>query len=483
MYIPLLIIGTSYDGIGNFPYLPSSLEDARETFGYYITERKVIGAQDTSVQLSYDILGERYSIFQNIGGIIVKEPLYSPAVSGTAPGRTDLLTFGNPAVSGEYYINYVRAPYEDDLFLALERVLAQNPNNFPYLLRIEGDKANTTIGTLYLEAAYSGEKYNGITISVTGSTLTIYYPSLYRQSPFFTYSTTNLQKLAEEINSDYSYNLHPVKASVFPNNPSLPPGTYTLTGGQSYSLTPDRIVSILGSLDLNEIGIILLAGGQPQDVIQAALDYINNNSSGPTCLVVGDPVSLMSDTSDQYQSFLLGLSYNSNRLFYVPGWGVLGPELKWTSLSSTFAGLLNSVTSSPTHKSSSIQDLYPYWSADQLRTLGKNYCVFTRFIQSGFAPYRSCPTDGSSPLVAKVKLDIARRIITSLDSYIGEPAVDIDKVLSTVGDALDGLNNISDLKYSCEVALSTITITISVKVYGEVRYITMSISTKLPSPG
>ena len=481
MYIPLLIIGTSPDGIGNTPYLPSSLEDAREFFGYYISERKVIGAQNTSTTLTYDVWGDRYSIYQNQAGIIVQEPLYSPGVSGTTSSNTNIITFGCPGASGEYYFKYARNPYEDDLILALENVLAQNLGNFPYLLRVEGNKANTTIGTLYLEAGYSGELYNSLSVSVTGASLTITYPSLYRQSPFFTYSTSNIGSMVSEINADYSYGLHPITASFVLTSTSLPSGSYTLTGGTSSSLSASGIVEILSLLDLDEVGLILLAGGQPQDVISAALDYIEDNTTSPTCLIVGDPVGLKSSyTTSQYETFLNNLTYSSNRLFYVPGWGVLGPDLKWVSLSSVFAGLWSKTSSSPTHKAAQLQDLFPNWSADQLASLGQSYDVFTRFIQTGLSPYRSCPTDGSNPLVTKVKLDIAQRIVGSLEQYIGDPSIDVSTVTTVVGNALDGLDNVGDLKYSCQIDLYTITVTISVLVYGEVRYITLSLSTKRP---
>jgi hypothetical protein len=480
MFVPLVIIGTADDGPDGTLFLPETPNDAETVFGWKQTEYYTLQSDQASASTKYPIWGGLIDVYKKVGSRIYRDPLYMLRVQASGT----YVTFGQPGASGSYIFSYVRVPNDDNIVLAMHTVLNQGAD-MPYLYRVPGTKANVIIGGLKLEAEYSGEKYNDIPVIVDNDTLTIVYTSDYAPPSGISYDIhqpANL--LVDQINKDHYTNKHPLMAySVF--NPAIPSGTYATSGGANGTVNSWSVCNALDSMDLDSVGMIVIAGSPPSEVVNSALGFIESQGeyAGPACLIASAPWSLRGASAEDLEAFLNSLPFNSNKLFYVPGWGadIASPvNPAWIPLSYVFAGLWLANTSAPTNKSTSLYDISPIWSTDQLHSLGNKYCVFNKYIISNLSPWRSCPTNGENPLITKVKIDIANRIGSAFEYIIGEQGILPDRVYDITGEALEDLDNVRDIQYTCEIGTYYIIITVYVIVYGETQYIQMNLISRRP---
>jgi hypothetical protein len=475
MFIPLVVIGTADTGPDSILTTPSSIIDAQNTFGWYQKEYYTIQGLQTSGSTRYPIWGNLIDVYKNIDGYLNIDVLYNLNVQASGT----YVTFGCPGASGVYLFKYVRCPSYDNIIWAADTITSQNAA-MPTLYKIPGTKPTVTIGDLVLSTQYTGEKYNGIEVTVSGGLLTIYFMGTYYTSGSVSYSTSmpgNL--LVNQINMDNYTRKHPLTATCLTMTPNLPVGTYYTTGGTNGTLTPDAVVTALSTMDLGTIGMILLAGSPSTGTVTAALNYIESlNEDFPACLISSCPDSMITATSTGMYNFLTSLNYSSNKLFYVPGWGTSYTSIVNTTLiplSHIFAALWSLYSSPPTNKVSSLDSVIPIWNPDQIHALGNNYCVFNKYIISGYAPWRSCPTNGENPLITKVKSDIAARIENSIGDIVGNPAIQPSVLFRRLQTALDGIENVQEINYTCEVGSEYVSITITVVIFGELEAIQMNI--------
>lgn len=477
MYIPVLLIGSADDGPSGIPYLPTTLNEAQEVFGWWKDEVHTIPASGTSVTLEDTILGTGLYVYQVLNSDLYSNALYNIDYS------TDTVSFGNPGTSGTYLFRYVKSPAdESNLLLALHAHLSTG-GSMPYLWRLAGAKANLNLGEVTFTAKWDGEKYNNVGIIIDGSILTITNPNN-AKIPSVSYTISDGATLSEEINFDSGKNKHPVEVSITNSGSlTLPSGTWSLTGGVSGTLTSASASGALDTLDIDGVGMFVLCGGQASGTVDTALTYLEDNSDGASCIVVGSPLEYKDWPVDTYQSYIQSLPYTSSRLIYVVGWGSSYLQNEdayyWTTLAPSFSGSWSSTSGSPTHKALNLFDAYPIWTKDQLGAISETKATVTRFIQTGLGFFRSTTCAGDSGITTRVKQTIIERLYNALDKYIGESDVDIRLVNSDVEAALEGLPNIRDISYECGVAADSILVTISVLISGEIYYATFNVLTKI----
>jgi len=480
-FINFIIIGTADDGPDGMPFLPDSIDEAENIFGWYQREYQTLLASQTSTSTTYPVWGGQVDNYRKIGSKLYIDALYQLSVDTL--GTT--ISFGQPGVSGTYLFKYVRVPEEDNIVFAMKVAMQQN-SDIPYLYRIPGEKSSVVIGDLLLQSEFSGEKYNNISVIVTGGYLTIHYILDFSTSTSVSYSISDpINILLDNINSDHFSNKHPLLASCPMTSPSIVNGVYTTSGGSNGQLTENTVIDAISSLDLDTTAIILLAGSPSSGVVSSALSYIEDQQefSGSSCLIASAPYEFKEASSNTLEVFLNNLPFSSNRLFYVPGWGTSSSNPvnpTFIPLSHVFAGLWSAYTSSPTNKPGTLDSITPLWSTEQLHSLGEKFCVFNKFIISNLAPWRSSPTNGENPLINKVKTDIARRITDSLEFMIGEPSLSPKTVYDITSQALQGMDNIKELSFTCEVDMHYVIINIYVVVYGETQYIQLNLVSRRP---
>jgi len=478
MFIPLIVIGTSADGPEGIPFQPETMSEAENVFGWWNKEYQILSSVQSSAQTTYPVWGNQVEAYKKIGTKLYENSLYMLQSSGT------YLTFGSPGVSGTYLFKYIKTPDFDNLVSAAKAIVDQGAD-LPYFYRVPGTKSTCQIGDLTLESEYSGEIYNNITITVTGGYLSINYTPEYSTSGSSYALNIPSNLLIAKINNDHYCNKHPLLAYSSTLTPSIPVGTYLTTGGAAGQITESTVLDAIASFDLNNVAIILLAGCPSSGIVSSALNYLTDlgDDSGITCLVSSLPAEFISSDSSTIEAFLSSLPFDSNKLFYVPGWATITSSVvnpTWIPLSHVFAGLWNAYSSSPTNKATSIDSITPLWSTEQLHSLGENFCVFNKFIINGLSPWRSNPTNGENPLLNKVRFDIAERMHGALDYIIGEPAIPSNTIYEIISNALQNLDNVKDSSYTCEVGTDYIIVDIYVTVYGETQNIQISLTSKRP---
>jgi len=475
-FLPVVILGSSDDGPDGTLQIPRSLYQAENIYGWWHREWQLITPMQSSGATEFPVWGELISVYQQVETYLFQNPLYNFTLQSSG----SYFTFGQPGVSGNYLFKYARVPDDDNIVVAYNILSSYGVTNAA-LLRAPGSVASVTIGDLVLTAPYSGSKYNGIAITVAPTSMTIWYPLDSYGSGEVTYTLPQYgTTLVNNINTDAYVNRHPLTASCNVLNPSIPVGTYYTTGGANGVINESTIASILSVLDLDSIGTILIAGNPATGTLASALSYINSFDVAPNCrLIAGIPSYFMTSPASDIFNALQGMGFNDEHLFLVPGWGVESrtPVNGYqTPLSYTFAALWNSHSSAPTNKPTHLVDMYPYWNKTQVDTLGASCCVFNNFILNGLSPWRSSPTNGENPLVAKVKMDISARLENALERMIGNPAMSPDSIYKAVASALAGLGNVSSYDFSVSVGTEEVDIVIFVQVYGETQYIQINLA-------
>ncbi len=477
-----IILGSADEGPDSTPMLLNSIIEIENTFGWWQKEYQNVFSETASAVTTYPVWGGQIEAYKKVGANLYPDVLYqlSPQDSGT------YLTFGNPGVSGFFLFKYLKSPDMGNLVWA-SKIVTQQGAAIPWVYKIPGNKANIQIGDLLLQAEYSGTKHNDIRIVVTANDLTIYYTVDYSATGSVSYSKNQPGvSLVSGINSDNYFGRHPLMGFCNALNPGIPSGTYYTSGGTNGILNASTVVDALSTLDLDTTGVILLAGNPSTGTILAALGYLANfgQNIGPVCLIASTSSETYDTTAEDYYNYLKALPFKLSKLYLVPGWGTsylseVNPT--WVPLSHVFTGTMSANISAPTNKKSTVDNIKPIWNADQLHSLGNNYCVFNKYIINSFSPWRSCPTNGENPLVNKIRIDIAERLVDTLEYLIGEPEVSVTTVYDLTAKALEGLPNVRKLDYTCEVGPYYIKINIQALAFGELQYININLVSKKPS--
>ena len=473
MNINHLIIGISEDGPDGQIYKPTDIVDSKETYGWWNRSWNNLTSISSSITLGYNVWDDRFLIYKTYSNKLISAPLFNPSVSG------NILTFGAPGSSGLYLVKYAKEPITNDLIFSYITSVLQGSNC--WVCRYPGVKSNIILGDLTLEARNSGGVFNNVTVSTTGSTVKIYWNRENTATTCYTYSSSSTT-LAQDINQDFYYQKHPFKAKCYSTSPTIPTGNYLTSGGTTGTYTSSGFLSLLDTLDLENVGVLQIAGGCELSVYTTILDYLSDNNIENIVVISGTPVSYIDTyTSDDYIDYIQGLTETSKQGIYVTGWGQTrnNPEISsgWTSLCDILPSVLVT-NNTPVNKRTLLTDYTPEWSKEQLDVLKSNYSVFNRFIGSGISCYSSNNLFGNDVLFVKSKLEVLSLLVDILDKYVGNNLINYQLLNKEVEEALSKMTNVKDLGFTIEVLKDLITINISYGIYGQIEDINLSLSTR-----
>jgi hypothetical protein len=471
MHIPALLIGIAYDGpIGEY-IKPTTMVDAMNKFGWQLTEVHTVTTTGTSITLDYPVFNNTFSIHKVVDTQLYDSDLFNVACSG------NVITFTSRCLSGTYQVTYVPVQPENSLLVDL-RAYWNVSNNMPYVLRVGGTKASLQFDSIVFSAINAGARYNNITISFDGTTLTITNPYSAR-APSKSYTVTTIDDLIQSINRDAYYGRIPVElaAPSISYNP-IPVGTWQLSGGTDGSITADVILEALNASDLNSIDCIVFCGGIAADILEEAATFVQENSSC-CCIIAGSPLQYLEDPA--YYDYLNNLPISSARVFYVGGFcdvvvGLDSNQYTWTTLAPVFAGCY-ALHGPIVHNKLPVFSVYPLWTTEQLHALSTRFVLATRFIQTGFGFYRAITTDGRSHFVLQACQAILANLSEALNGFIGEANITKEKVDALLTEKLSNIPNVRSLSFTSSVDKTSIEITITIVVVGEVQAITLSLVT------
>lgn len=479
MYNRFVLVGIADDGPDGVVTPLISQDHLTKLFGWNRLEVHNVAAAASSLTPNASIWGYNFDIWQVSGDAAIKHDLFEPQVlSTTSIGFTSL------AVSGSYLISYTPDQPENGLILgALDHF---NTSEFwPSVLRIPGTPSSVEINGYTFSGRYSGNRYDGITVAVSGSTVTITDPNTVPQV-VRTYTLTDSSNFLSSINGDALLGLCPVLVSgPSSETPSLIDGTYTLSGGANGVVTSEAVTGVLDGIDLDEVGYIVLCGGVPSGVIEDVVSYLDSTGYDLPYLIAGEQISVSGtihldpDPADAYSVRLSTWPVNSDRLFYVPGWAnmpTLGTPYRWASPVCVFSGLME--TAIPVHKVAPILETFPIWTKSQLATLKSKFCPMNKYISSGLGFASGIVTSGVGFAAVYLKEYITRRTIPILESYIGQQPPSADEVSTRISAALQDAPYTKDMDLTVRVGIDYMEASITAEVFGEVKSIELTIATR-----
>jgi hypothetical protein len=195
------------------------------------TERTTLTATASSFALDY----EPYSVPRNVVQSTLKDYLYATSVSGQT------LYFGSVGGSGSLTdLTYTPYTGKSDLLWAARKWL-QSTGQMPYVLRVPGVKAQLTVGDWTFTARYQGARYNSLTITNTGGTLTI--SGLEPNYPTATYAGYTATELKVLLERDFELGMSPVYVDRWTS--TLPTFTRPLTGGADGVFSTESVQQLL----------------------------------------------------------------------------------------------------------------------------------------------------------------------------------------------------------------------------------------------
>jgi hypothetical protein len=472
--IPLLLIGTAFDGPDNEFYRFQNREKLLNTFGSYAWESYTVVASTTSIILSSAPWNGTVDVYEYITSEYKPYYLYNSSVSG------NVLSFGRPGETKTIYIKYLRPHGISNLVKGCLEALTSSPPAV-YLLRLGGTKATTQIGSgdsiVTVSAKYSGSLYNNMTFTIDGTTLTITPPpGLYKTC---TYTIGLPEDLDYEINLDAAKGYIPVTSTYYGTS-TLAPVVSSLTVGTTGDMSVSGVIDLLDTIDLYGVDVVSVLGtyyedikndisrtffdniGYPVSFVQNATpklssvsnaDYINSASSG---IIDMKEVSVVA--SECYYEVFPGVSY-------------------WGPASTAYAGLFATDAFSTTHLPFNIVDFTPRFSTSNLSSLSNNgLVVINNTISVGPAVHYGISTDTTwNATCVKVYQNIVRELYDALEPLIGNNNYTFNQIDDLVDNTLSNIPTLFNYNYQIELTTYAINIDIVATVVGEVRAISFQV--------
>jgi len=475
----LVIVGVAGDGPDGEILDFSSLDEIYDTFGRRFKEYILVGPSATGVTLSYPAVDGSLKVYGlNRWGRVINQPLYSLSLSGNS------VSFGSIGASAVLQFEYlIDEPYSS-INIAAE-ALSSDSGIVPSVYRLNGSPAYVDLGSIKLRSQYSGSRYNNIRVDVLDNTLSIWWPFNFDINNTFNYSISEgVEALAGSIMGDFLRGSHPLIPEVINLNNTISTGTFYSSGGLDGNLDVNSIAAFLDSLEPSEVGMVLLVGDPDESIVSsiytevrqpATLSTIAWKDQGPTCFITGLPASYYLAPSGSIQSYLSGLNYLDDRIYYVPGWATI--ELRdsgWKTVPGTylFSSQLLSSPDCATNRPLKIANYYPIWPS----TWSSNYILVRDFIRSGLAFWNSNPTDGSDSLLNKIKIEIAKLVTDTVESFIGDNEVELSQLQSELATGIRNITNISQSDVDVYRFRNFIVVQIYFKPYGETRVFSFAVS-------
>jgi len=474
--IPLLLIGTAYDGPVEEAVEVVDYEKAQELFGAYKYERFLLTPATTSITLSTPPWNSSVDILYDNSG--TWEPYYLHNLSLDS----NTLTFSRAGETKDVLVRFLRPAGLTNITRGLAEAQAADPESI-YLMRIEGTPASTTLGTgssyVTVESRYGGSIYNSVTFTVTGGFLKLEQQGNYH-TRWLTWPTT-AGALAKEINNDYLKGYNLLKATaVMPSGIVEGVSTITLTGGTNGTLATSALPTILARIDLPAIRVASILGTVYEDLTDVLTTTFFDDMSVPTMFVQNMRSKETSASSASYATHLMSGSPNLYFLSLIASLGLFKPYdgvSYWNGVAVPYATLLAKETISTSWKSIGVEDYQPAFSVNYIEDLANNgFIVLNRTISKGITVYKGTTsnTEWNSTCFIAYQT-VCARLYDVLNNYIGVTSYVRKTVTTQVAEALKDIPSARNIQFFIVFLPTAIDVAIKLQVIGEIRVISFKI--------
>lgn len=278
--IDVLFVGDATDGPVE-EFIPvDSLDQAFRLYGGYVYEQTTIASGSTGYNVSVAPWANQVLPMEPgpLDGALIPLRLFEFAVSGsvlswTAPGEAEAVTFRITPVPGPTSL--------------LKGILAaQRTGQRVFATRLGGTNATATSGGFIFTARYPGSRYNGTTILVTPTTVTV-TPAV-GTGRLTVYSPTSDRDLVSQMRDDVARGWVGCGLSGPYSDTQLtvPTGTYVLTGGTNGAMSASGLAEFLQEHDLAGVDVLCPIGiSAPACATAGVSAWLENEEIYPTLLV------------------------------------------------------------------------------------------------------------------------------------------------------------------------------------------------------
>lgn len=401
-----LIIGTATDGPTNTPiYIPDQAT-AITAFGGLEAQTFSVSGSATGVSLLHNVFD---FVSDRVGNR--SKRLYNPQISGTT------YSFGNTGEDFSLITQYTPYLGKSDLLAAVRHHLevSQNP---VYALRFPGERASLTLDDWVFKARYDGEKYNNITITVSGSTLVV--SGMQPEYPSCTYDMSDLDDFKQNMQVDFGLGICPAVWTRYGG--SAPTGSGQLSGGGDGVVSGSGLMQIVDQVDLpiDAAGIVFL-GSFDNEVVEAAETLALNLQ--PRIVFCGS-VPGDSTIPNNVAMAATGEPYRHNMVVSVQG----DVEYQYETTSKTryavealCAAMSKYDAVNFTNLPLKVKTTTPILTEAELDYIfSAGFVGLTRRIRNGIVPYRAVTTRGADDFyVSLLAADVRAKTGPYLHSFMG----------------------------------------------------------------
>lgn len=283
--INLLLVGDATDGPTEELIPITSLDSAWRLLGGYNYEYTSITSGQSTYTLGQPPWGGEVTPLQtDSDGSLIPFRLFEFSTSGS------VLTWTPLGSSGSVVFRYPAVPGPTSL---LKGILSTRKIPLDiYCVRLGGTQATAQAGAFTFYSRYAGNRYNGITISITSGGAVLVTPSGGVGRNVLYHVSTDLD-LYQVIRNDLQkgYQGFAIKGSFNNSQLTIPAGTYTLTGGTDGVMDAAQFDQFVNDWDLGGVDVVCPVGLLTTDLNEAGVIRDMEMNDYPTLLVAQAPPS------------------------------------------------------------------------------------------------------------------------------------------------------------------------------------------------
>lgn len=492
MKIPLLLIGTAYDGPRDQIVQPTSIEEAFNLFGGYAYESVDIDATSTSFSLGGSDVTGLEMLYWRDGDLNTFEEITGVVVNGTSVSHERV------GRSVNLIAKYVR-PFDSEASLVYKGFAEafSTAGGDIYVMRVGGTHATCSLGpVLTFDSEFSGALYNTGTITSDGSKLTITLPAGKGDARIYDLTDKTYEQLAYDINLDFQKGYSCYKVTQCGTGAvSIAAGSWTFSGGTDGELTDELINQTLQSIDLRGVKTVCILGKLHRchvtDADTLSSIYTPDNIENlpyPTMFVSGvaydDSLTDVAYANSVIASKTIAatnvtLACGQCRYSYAP------VPTYWASIAPIYAAVMARENSGCTYQVTGAPALRPLFTEDTLDALlDTGFANFTVSASKGSVVYsdRSSNTEWDSTY-QQCYLSVVEAVYPIVDSIPGRAPSDTVTLQNELESVLSSIPGLKDYDVNLtRPAAWSISIQITLFPYGKTRSIQFGVIVNATTP-
>jgi hypothetical protein len=470
--IDVLYVGDATDGPVE-EFIPvDSLDQAFRLYGGYIYEQTTISSGSTGYHVSVAPWANQVLPMQAgpLDGSLIPLRLFEFAASGTA------LSWNAPGQSQRVAFRITAEPGSTSLLKGI--LAAKRTGQRVFATRLGGTSATAgPSGAFTFTARYAGNRYNGTTIVVSGSVVTV-TPAV-GTGRATVYRPTSDRDLVDQMRDDVARGWIGCGLSgpFSDTQLTVPTGTYTLAGGADGKMSANGLYQFLQEHDLAGVDVLCPVGIDTVACSGAGVSsWLENEDIYPTLLVAQAPpsgVALSGIVNTFRHVCSVGFQTTYDQGLITERIDDAAPLVAALISGKRFGITLTALPEAPPtprYDQAALHALAAAGHTAAYRSISKDWALW--HAETGNADWHVS--------TFRALQEIARPIFTVLDSVIGSHITNTDELDRRLAEAFQGVSASKIIDWKLFVQGDTLYAGFRFQPYGEVRVISAQIALGTP---